>query len=591
MANPESRESKLKSHRYEMDPLRAHGFRIKCMHPYLNYDDSIHHFVCDFESPDGEVVKSPLTLWESPNGDCVFDWLHPPGISPLYNLNQIYQQKRAILVCENEAQVEYIRYNHPRVAKGVCLTTWSGGMSITIECSDWRALDDRQFVIVVGPSREGFKKAHKIHKTLSRLGFKRIEFLMCWDSLALSENSSTESNLNEEKLRAFDNDLLKATLISGDVCKSSVFIEEARCRYGLKFREYHSRSIDLNELLSMKLPESTAVLAPIIMAGDKVMIFAHRGSGKTWLICFIVCAIGSGKSIFDGMYFAPNPLRILVFDGEMRLKKLQERYDLVSKSMDVPEHLRPNIKLRASSYEGRIINLETHEDREPFKDDIEWADVIVLDSVCFLFPNAMSGYIEGADGFNNFLNWCSLQGKTVIAVDHTGKSKKSSFGTSAKEFGLDIVAQLKKPKESKDEFTMIFTKGRNLGAKDKQDVKFSLSVDEDAGVANLVLLSEYDDDKDDIETEEQFNDDDFLDDALADGRPLEPVPADVRTILSGLDETNSNIVVALTENPDISLRALAKKVGTSKSTAQVRRKQLEDAGLVAPKPNRKGPRG
>lgn len=575
---------RLKNHKFEMDLLRAYGFEIKSIYPYLNYDNSIHHFVCDFESPDGVIVKLPHTLWENQNGHSVFDWLYPQGIVPLYNLNQFYRQNRAILVCENEGQVEYIRTKHPRVADGVCLTTWSGGMSITIEGSDWSALDGRQVVILVGPSRDGYKKAHKIYKTLSQLGFKRIEFLMCWDSLALNESSSSESNLDKEKIRAFDNDLLKATLISGDVCESSVFFEDARCRYGLKFMEYHSRSVDLNELLSMELPESIAVLAPIIMAGDKVMIFAHRGSGKTWLICFIVCAIGSGNSILDGTYFAPNPLRVLVFDGEMRLKKLQERYDFVCESMDIPEHLRSNIRLRASSIEGKQIKLETPEERAPFNDDIEWADVIVIDSVFCLFPNAMSGSIEGADGLNDFLISCSLQGKTVIAVDHTGKSKKSSFGTSAKEFGLDVVIKLEKPKESKDEFKMTFTKGRNLGAKDKQDVKFSLSVDEDAGVANLDLLSEDDDDEDDVGSEERFNEGDDFSGRVLDGTcPLNSFLGDSRIALSGLDETDSKIIAANKDIPGISVRKLAKLLGISKSTVGNRRKKLEQAGLVQTK--------
>ena len=577
-------DSCLRKYPFEVNPLEVHGFKIKRMYPYNNPDGMICHYVCIFESVEGQTVKLPLTLWETQDRARIFDWLHPTGHFPLYNLSRFYREKRAILVCETEEQVEYIRANHPLVAGGVCLTTWSGGMSITIEGSEWRVLDGRQVVIIVGPSRDGYKKAHKIYKTLIRLGFKRVEFLMCWDSLALYKNISDNSNYDKEILRAFDRDLLKATLISGDVYEPSVFFEDARCRYDLKFREYHSHSVDLNELLSMELPDSIAVLAPIIMTGDKVMIFAHRGSGKTWLICFIVCAIGSGNSILDGTYFAPNPLRVLVFDGEMRLKKLQERYDFVCESMDIPEHLRSNIRLRASSIEGKQIKLETPEERAPFNDDIEWADVIVIDSVFCLFPNAMSGSIEGADGLNDFLISCSLQGKTVIAVDHTGKSKKSSFGTSAKEFGLDVVIKLEKPKESKDEFKMTFTKGRNLGAKDKQDVKFSLSVDEDAGVANLDLLSEDDDDEDDVGSEERFNEGDDFSGRVLDGTcPLNSFSGDSRIALSGLDETDSKIIAADKDNPGISVRKLAKLLGISKSTVGNRRKKLEQAGLVQTK--------
>jgi len=585
-------ESCLKEYPCEMNPLEAHGFQLQRMIPYKNLDGTIHHYVCVFKSPEGKIVKLPLTLWEATNGDRIFDWLHPVRPYPLYNHHNFYQKNSAILVCKDESQVDYIRDNHPKVSDVVSLTTWSGGMYFAIDDSDWVVIADRQVIIVVDHCCDGYKKANKLYTRLKKAGFKEVNFLMPWNGHNVETKDKDALVLQRELEEAFDRDLLEAILIKGEVADPPDFFQDANTRFGLKFTEFHGRSYDLNELLAMKLPEPIAVLCPIIMAGDKVMIFAHRGSGKTWLICFIVCAIGSGKPIFEGMYYAPNPLRILVFDGEMRLKKLQERYDFICKSMNIPAHLRSNIRIRASSIEGKQIKLETPEERAPFKYDIEWADVIVIDSVCFLFPNAMSGNIEGADGFNDFLNSCSLQGKTVIAVDHTGKSKKTSFGTSAKEFGLDVVIKLDKPKESKDEFKLSFTKGRNLGADDKKDVKFSLIVDNDVGVAELNLLSEYDD-EDDFEKEEPLDvlEDGFSGSVHDDAYTTQSLADDNQKDSLKLDRLNLKIIVALKENPDLSVRALAEKVGTSKSTAQARRKQLEDGGVVAPKPNGKGPRG
>ncbi len=573
---------------HEKNPLEVHRAQLKRKYPYTNPDGSIHHYIFDFELPEGKIEKLPLTLWEATDGDRIFDWLHPVRPYPLYNHPNFYQKNSAILVCKDESQVDYIRDNHPKVSDVVSLTTWSGGMYFAIDDSDWGAIADRQVIIVVVPCRDGYKKANKLYTRLKKAGFKEVNFLMPWYGHNVKTEDKDALVLQRELTDAFDRDLLEAILIKGEVADPPDFFQDANTRFGLKFTEFHGRSYDLNELLAMKLPEPIAVLCPIIMAGDKVMIFAHRGSGKTWLICFIVCAIGSGRPIFDGMYYAPNPLRILVFDGEMRLKKLQERYDFICKSMNIPAHLRSNIRIRASSIEGKQIKLETPEERAPFKDDIEWADVIVIDSVCFLFPNAMSGNIEGADGFNDFLNSCSLQGKTVIAVDHTGKSKKSSFGTSAKEFGLDVVIKLDKPKESKDDFKLSFTKGRNLGANDKKDVKFSLIVDNDAGVAELNLLSEYDD-EDDFEKEEPLDgvEDGFSGSVHDDAYTRQSLDDDNQEDSLKHDRLDFKIIAALKENPGLSARALAKIVGTSKSTAQARRKQLEDTGRVVPKPSRK----
>lgn len=569
--------------RCEVNPLEAHGFKLKHMHPYTNLDGTLHHYVCDYESPEGEIVSLPLTLWETPDEDFIFDWLHPVDLYPLYNRHNFYQYKRAILVCENEAQVEYIRDKHPLVANRVCLTTWSGGFSITIDGSDWGALVGRQVIIIVGPNREGYKRANKLYRKMKSLGLNEINFLMPFIGLTLNVEHNDESISQRELQDAFDRDLLNSILIKKDVSEPNVFFQDASTRFGLKFKEYNGRAIDLNELLSMELPENTPVLAPIIMAGDKVMIFAHRGSGKTWLICFIVCAIASGMSIFDGMYFAPNPLRVLVFDGEMKLIKLKERYDMVCNSLKVPEHLRSNIRIRASSIEGRPIRLETPEDREAFKDDIEWADIIVVDSVFCLFPKAMGANIDGADGFNEFLISCSLQGKTVIAVDHTGKTKKSSFGTVGKELGLDLMLKLEKPKESDDKFKISFTKGRDLGSNDRQDIRFALNVDKKNGVAELILLSQHYVDHD-FDGEEELDEDgeDFSDSVY----PVHSLAGDDQIDSFKHDDLDSKIIAALKENPGLSVRALAGKVGISKSTVQTRRKQLEDVGLVVPKPSR-----
>ncbi len=568
----------LKKYPFEMNPLEVHGFQLRRMYPYNNPDGTIHHYVCMFESLEGITVELPLTLWETSDGYRNFDWLHPGGPFPLYQLNFLYGKRGPVLICEDEKQVEYFREKHPWLLKHVCLTTWSGGKSAAIDRTDWGGVENRFGVIIVSPGADGYKRANKLYRAMKRLGVGPIGFLMPRARLQADQTSASAM------LSALDEDITESLLQKHEVADRAEFVKDARERFGLDFDpDFVESAISGRELLALPLSDAEVVLGPMIMKGDRVLVYAHRGSGKTWLICFIAVACASGRSLFVGRLEAPRPLRVLVIDGEMGGRELQKRYSMIFNAMGTPEHLQDNLRIVAARIQGREIQLETPEERERFKEDIAWADVIIADSMFCLFPNAMGSQLDGARGFNEFMRANSLQGKTTIVVDHTGKNKRNSYGTIGKELGLELVLKVEKVKNH-ELFRLSVEKHRNLGSKDVQPIEYVLNVDEDAGIAQLASLSEMEDGADSAgEDVPCMTRKDMPASGDNDAGRMPSVPTDCHDAPCELDDLDRKIIVALEVDPGLSFRALAAKTGTSKGTAVARRKKLEQAGLVRPK--------
>ena len=418
------------------------------------------------------------------------------------------------------------------------LTTWSGGESATIDGTDWGALNGRLAVIIVSPGAEGYKRANKLYCAMKRLGVGPIGFLMPWARLQADQTSTSAM------LSALDEDITESLLQKHEVADRAEFVKDARERFGLDFDpDFVESAISGRELLALPLSDAEVVLGPMIMKGDRVLVYAHRGSGKTWLICFIAVACASGGSLFVGRLEAPRPLRVLVIDGEMGGRELQKRYSMIFKAMGTPEHLQDNLRIVAARIQGREIQLETPEERDRFKEDIAWADVIIADSMFCLFPNAMGSQLDGARGFNEFMRANSLQGKTTIVVDHTGKNKRNSYGTIGKELGLELVLKLEKVKNH-ELFRLSVEKHRNLGSKDVQPIEYVLNVDEDAGIAQLASLSEMEEGADSTgEDVPCMTRKDMPAIGDSDAGRMPSVPTDCHDAPSKLDELDSRIMV------------------------------------------------
>jgi len=82
-------------------------------------------------------------------------------------------------------------------------------------------------------------------------------------------------------------------------------------------------AIASNDLLSMQIPPREIFLSPWIAAQSISMVFANRGTGKTFLLMSTALALASGTSFLG--WSATAPRKVAYVEGELPLASLQDR--------------------------------------------------------------------------------------------------------------------------------------------------------------------------------------------------------------------------------------------------------------------------
>ncbi len=450
-----------------------HAYRTT--YAYTTLDGSFRNFVEYFALESSPyLLKMPLTLWQNQHGWLHLDYLHPAPPYPVYNLNLISESPNSsVLICADELQAEHIRKQHQWILDHTELTTWSGGLEGSIEGTDWGYLQGRPSVAIwAGSTKEGFSKAYKVCRALGKAGVGHACFLIAYAGLEAGscDHAAHHGALAEDLARAY---------LHGNLQSKAQFLTEANRLFGLRLEADHEiAAISARELLALEEAPMEFALAPVLARGDKAMLCAPRGSGKTWFVTAAALCMASGGSLLDGGLSCPKPLRVLVIDGELKLRVLRSRMCRLLKQFSLVSEDLDNLRLIALADQGKRTHLEAPDGLARLRKDLAWADVIIADSVYCLWPSAMSHQIEGCQALNEFMAECSSQGKTLIIVDHTGRDQKASYGTIGKELGLDLMWMLKKPHKGQDRFHLEISKGRNLSSADTPSHVFDLIEDE-----------------------------------------------------------------------------------------------------------------
>jgi putative DNA primase/helicase len=202
-------------------------------------------------------------------------------------------------------------------------------------------------------------------------------------------------------------------------------------------------AVELDDFLKMELPPRDLLLAPFLPCQGLVMIHAPRGLGKTHVSVGIAVAVASGSSFLK--WKAPRPAGVLLIDGEMPAKSLQER---IARAVESCER-EPSAPLRVitpdlnrdagmpdlASVDGqRLIDAEV-------RDDVA---LIIVDNLSCL---ARAGVENEAESWSPLQSWAlrhRAAGRSVLFVHHSGKSG-AQRGTSRREDVLDTVIALKRP--------------------------------------------------------------------------------------------------------------------------------------------------
>jgi hypothetical protein len=195
------------------------------------------------------------------------------------------------------------------------------------------------------------------------------------------------------------------------------------------------------ELSKKSVEPREYLLDPVLTTRSMAEIFSWRGVGKTFFALSLAGAVSSG-GMFLG-WKAPKARRVLFIDGELDEYSLQQRLGLLGIQnenfrvlcCDAQENPFPHL---ASPLAQRII-----------EDNLCGAELLILDNLSALAPSTNDREAEDWIVIQSWLKELKRKyGTTTTFLHHAGHSG-TSRGTTRREDLLDVVIELKRPKEYK----------------------------------------------------------------------------------------------------------------------------------------------
>lgn len=249
--------------------------------------------------------------------------------------------------------------------------------------------------------------------------------------------------------------------------------------------------LTLDELLKVSLPPREMIMDPFLPSQGLAMIAAARGVGKTHVALGIAYAVATGKNFLS--WSAPKPHKVLYIDGEMPLVLLQERLQMiVDMNGQKPEPDFLHI-LTPDRQDTVMPDLSTHEGRLAVAPLIAVVDLVIIDNNSCLFRRGNENEAIAWQATQDWaLDWRRL-GKTIIFIQHTGRSGQNPRGNSKREDILDTVIILKHS-ENYDasegaRFEVHFTKARHFRGDEATPFEAHLTEDNGKSVWKVSNIS------------------------------------------------------------------------------------------------------
>ena len=224
------------------------------------------------------------------------------------------------------------------------------------------------------------------------------------------------------------------------------------------------KALELTEFLSLKVPPRVWLAEGLLQDRALAMVHAARGVGKTHFVLGLAFNLARGARFLR--YNVPEPVGVLLVDGEMATQDLQDRI------VDLAEHEEtlPSAPLRilcVDQLEMGLPSLVTPEGQRAVEENLDPSiKVLILDNISCLCPgDAAENDAESWNGIQAWLLNLKRKGYSVLLVHHDGKMQQQR-GTSKREDVLDAVVQLKRPNDYNPEegarFEVHLRKGRNI---------------------------------------------------------------------------------------------------------------------------------
>lgn len=248
--------------------MRSYLPLMSIQYTYQTQDENTAMLIGEVDK-DGAKYKIPLTLWKEGGSRTFLDSLHIPAPYPLYRLSILTKDPfKGVIICSDEEEVEFISkkqlsfyvnifYN----LKSVNLykwkfTTWSGGILETIKNTDWEILNRYNIIVIlVHPSKEGFRKSFAVYKAIKSVYSGNVTFFIRHKELDSPEVS------REEGIKFAFLELAKGKWVSLDS-----FLDAGERYFNLHFNDTRDKIevISGEQLLADTSDDEDFILSPSI---------------------------------------------------------------------------------------------------------------------------------------------------------------------------------------------------------------------------------------------------------------------------------------------------------------------------------------
>lgn len=329
-----------------------------------------------------------------------------------------------MLICPSERLVELIKekriYTH-------AIRYISGNAREDI---DWSCIRGFTPIIIPENSINGFRNAMYLYKKLLEYNFtpsflsrNNEDNKIAWDiETCIKDNENfigfrTYSNMIEYAKNKFGHDISIKDII-----------------YPVLVSEVESRNCD------------EVLINNFLTINNIVFLIGYRGSGKSLLSMYLSILFKNGKSGLGGLICPNKKYEVFYLDAEMQEDVIAKRFKQLCNGLNIQLDNNAAFKIIPAVGKSELFNLEKPDNFNRLKPFFLSSDIIIIDGVFRFFPSSMNSNIDGTHALQNVIEYFRSNGKTVIFIDHVGKSKADAFGSMGKELLVDAIAKLKPQK-------------------------------------------------------------------------------------------------------------------------------------------------
>jgi RecA-family ATPase len=219
--------------------------------------------------------------------------------------------------------------------------------------------------------------------------------------------------------------------------------------------------LSLGNLLDMDIPARRPLLTPWLREGESAMMFAAPGVGKSMLSLTLALAVAGGGEALG--WSAPEPRRVMYVDGEMALRDVQDRTNL----------LIPTVAGMNMTAARENLTLLARQNQSPAADFPDLAepdgraallgmaqtraiDLIVLDNLSTLATIEDENSASSFNDTTKFLLTLKQVGIACVLVHHSGKSGADYRGSSKLATTFDAILGLRRTDTAAGRFATAF---------------------------------------------------------------------------------------------------------------------------------------